>query len=95
MNWYWKLRREVINTFTEGFLPCKIGQVYRCRCSLEKGVCIGYVRTDTKVYINTYRGRMTGRMLWYHSGKIKSVGTLGQNRQIGTSYVRYIPDLSR
>ena len=35
----------------------------------EKNLCMGYVRTDTGVYINTYRGRITGWVWWYRSGK--------------------------
>ena len=53
---------------------------------------MGYIRTDTEVYINTYRGRITGRVWGHRSGGNKSVGT---NRQIGSSYVGYVLDLSK
>ena len=56
---------------------------------------MGYVRTDTEVYINTYQKRISRRTWWCNSGKNKSVGTLGKNRQIGTSYIVYVLDLSK
>ena len=37
VGWYWKLRREVIKYFQGGSLPCKVGQVDKCRYSLEIG----------------------------------------------------------
>ena len=36
---------------------------------MKKSRCMGYVRTDTGVYINTYHGRITERVWRYRSGE--------------------------
>ena len=58
-------------------------------------LCKGYLQTGTEVYMNTYRGYITGRMWWCSSGQNKNVGTLTKKRQIETSYAGNVPDVSK
>ena len=62
----------------------------------KKNLHMGYVRTYTIFYIETYRGRSIrdgcGGVV---AGKIRVQGDLEQNRQIGTLYVGYVPYLSK
>ena len=69
-----KLRRETISTFTEGLYFVRQGR-FTLSMSAEKNcLCMGYVRTNMKANVNTYRGRITGRMLWYRIGKTRIQG---------------------
>ena len=54
-----------------------------------------YIRSSTVVYIDTYRGRMTGQMWWCRNGKTRAQGHSGKDKQIRMSYVRYVLDLSK
>ena len=65
----------------------------------KKTLHMGYVRTYTIFYIETYRRRfgdgvrdVCGGVV---AGKIRVQGDLEQNRQIGTSYIGYVPYLSK
>ena len=60
-DWYWKLRRELISTLKEGlYLYGRTG--IHVSVFVEKSQLMEYVGTGTGVYINTYDGRMTGRV---------------------------------
>ena len=78
MDWYWKLRRQAISTFTEGFYLVRWGRVTGVGVR-GKILCMGDLRPNPRVYVNTYRDVVLERCDGTVAKK-KSVGTLGENQ---------------